>query len=216
MSILQDLLDLIYPITCPGCGMVMSSRKVWCDNCLRDILNPRLLNSSFTEYLHGCYTICNYEKSIRKCIIQIKYSRQHERKRFFTPLLDYFPYWDRLTDCDLVIPVPLSKKKMNMRGYNQVDLMFKEPLEKRGMTYAAHGLVRICAAETQSLLTRNERLVNTKNVFHVNKGMDLKGKRILVVDDIYTTGATMNSCAKELKRVGAEEIIGLTIASGAY
>ena len=215
MKLWEDILDLIYPTICPGCGKVTERDTVWCEDCIRRIWNPRLINSSRSEHLDGCYTLCNYEGEIRECILQLKYNGKIERKKSFPPLLHRFPYWDRLKECTPVIPVPLSKAKMKTRGYNQVDMIFKEWMEKEGKTYLPHGLVRFRTAETQSLLSRRERKENIKGVFHVNHGIDLTGKTVLLVDDVYTTGATMESAAHELIRAGAEKVMGLTIASGA-
>ena len=88
-------------------------------------------------------------------------------------------------------------------------------METSGKTYIPHGMVRMRNTETQSLLTKEERYKNMRGVFHVNKGTSVKGKKILLADDIYTTGATMESAAHELMRAGAEKVVGITIASGA-
>lgn len=93
--------------------------------------------------------------------------------------------------------------------------MFEEWMKKAGKEYLPRGLVRFRAAETQSLLSRTERYENIKGIFHINRNVDVIGKHILLVDDVYTTGATMESAAHELKRAGAASVTGLTIASGA-
>ena len=215
MGLFEDLIDIIYPASCPGCGKVMDSGGLWCEDCLKTIWDPRLINSSNTGHLKGCYTLCRYEGSLRDCIIGLKYNNRKEKKRAFPPLLDRFPYWQRLGSFDMVIPVPLSRQKMEKRGYNQVDLMFEEWMERHHKDYVKNGLVRIRSAETQSLLSRTERFENIKGLFHIQKGLSVKGKTILIVDDVYTTGATMESCAHELMRAGAGKVMGLTIASGA-
>ena len=120
-----------------------------------------------------------------------------------------------MEDFKIVIPVPLASRKMKERGYNQVDKMFQKWLESAGKEYFPQGLVRLRRGETQSLLTRVERYKNIKGAFHINKGMDVKGRKILLVDDVYTTGATMEAAAHELKLGGAEKVVGMTIASGA-
>lgn len=79
----------------------------------------------------------------------------------------------------------------------------------------AKGPCTLPRAETQSLLSRSERYDNIKGIFHINRNVDVRGKYILLVDDVYTTGATMESAAHELKRAGAASVTGLTIASGA-
>ncbi len=80
--------------------------------------------------------------------------------------------------------------------------MFEEWMEKAGKKYLPRGLVRFRAAETQSLLSRSERYDNIKGIFHINRNVDVRGKYILLVDDVYTTGATMESAAHELKGQG--------------
>ncbi|MGN0953933.1 ComF family protein [Dialister sp.] len=215
MNLFKDLADLLYPVTCPGCGRVMDRDIVWCSSCLTKIWNPRLINSSRTEHLQGCYTLCSYEGAVRNCIIEVKYGGRADRKQVFYPLLARFPYWDRLSAFHLVIPVPLSKKKKEARGYNQVDLMFEDWMKEQGKTYLPQGLVRFRSAETQSLLSRRERYENIRGVFHINKNLDIKGKSILIADDVYTTGATMEAAAHELMRAGAKTVMGITIASGA-
>lgn len=79
-------------------------------------MEPKAFNSSHTDHFHGCYTLCNYEGAVRQVIIQLKYGGRIDRKRAFPPLLARFPYWDRLSFCHYVIPVPLSKKKWHSRA----------------------------------------------------------------------------------------------------
>ncbi len=215
MQLLTDILEILYPTCCPGCGEVTSPETVWCETCLRHVWDPRLLNSSFTDHLHGCYTLCNYEGAVRKCLIQLKYNGKRSRGKVFYPLLSRFPYWDRLECCDLVIPVPLSKKKQKDRGYNQTDLLFESWMKAHGWKYLPQGLVRFRNTHTQSLLSKQDRYENIKGAFHINHGVDVQGKTILVVDDIYTTGATLEAVAHELKQAGAKQVMGLTMASGA-
>lgn len=182
MRLITDILETLYPTCCPGCGHVVDPNVQWCEACLRKIWNPRLLNSSFTDHLSGCYTCCDYAGAIRDCIIQIKYGGRRSRKRVFAPLLSRFPWWDRMGECGLVIPIPLSSEKKKWRGYNQVDLMFAAWMKEAGYDYRPDALVRIRSAHTQSLLSRKERFQNIKGVFHIARSMDVKGKTILVVE----------------------------------
>ena len=214
MGILGDIWRILYPVTCPGCGKVMED-SFWCESCLRRCWNPRMISGSPSKYMKGCYTLCNYSGGVRNAVIQLKYNGNRARGKSFFDLLNRFPWWERIKDCDLVLPVPVSKSRRKDRGYNQVDLIFQKWMEQKNMTYLAQGLICMRHTNTQSLLTKTERYENMKGVFHINKGVDVKGKNILLVDDVYTTGATMEAAAHELKRAGAESVIGLTIASGA-
>lgn len=84
-----------------------------------------------------------------------------------------------------------------------------------GKRYDPDMLVRIRPTETQSLLDQESRKANVRGVFHINRGRDIRGENILLLDDVYTTGATMHEAARELKRAGASSVMGLVMASGA-
>lgn len=165
--------------------------------------------------MKGCYTLCNYSGGVRNAVIQLKYNGNRAAGKSFFALLERFPWQERIKDCDIVLPVPVSKDRRKDRGYNQVDLIFQKWAEEKNRPYLPQGLICMRNTHTQSLLTKTERYANMKGVFHINKGVDAKEKTILLVDDVYTTGATMEAAAHELKRAGAEAVIGLTIASGA-
>ena len=214
MGIFTDILDIVYPETCPGCGKAISE-SAWCKSCVRKFWNPRMISSSPSKYLWGCYTLCNYIEGVRKVLIRLKYGGKREMKKAFPELLDQFPWQERLSDCSKVIPVPLAKDRRKERGYNQVDLIFQEWMENNKRNYMPDAMIRMRNTNTQSLLSKSERYANIKGVFHINKGVDVRGENILLVDDIYTTGATMEAAAHELKRAGSGKIVGLTIASGA-
>lgn len=214
MGIWRDIRQLLYPVTCPGCGKVMTD-SFWCESCLRKCWNPRVISGSPSKYMKGCYTLCNYSGGVRNAVIQLKYHGNRAAGKSFFELLERFPWQERIKDCDFVLPVPVSKDRRKDRGYNQVDLIFQKWVEEKNRPYLPQGLICMRNTHTQSLLTKTERYANMKGVFHINKGVDAKGKTILLVDDVYTTGATMEAAAHELKRAGAEAVIGLTIASGA-
>ena len=156
MKLAESILELFYPSTCPGCGNHTSLKNLWCEKCIRQFWNPRMLSSSLTKYLCGCYTLCNYTGGLRKCVIRLKYNSRVELKHAFPPLLTVFPWWERLKEYETVIPIPLSKARFRERGYNQVDMIFRKWVETSGKTYIPHGMVRMRNTETQSLLTKEE------------------------------------------------------------
>lgn len=215
MNPAEFIWELLYPSTCPGCGADTSPINLWCAACVRRFWNPRMISSSQTKYLNGCYVLCNYTGGVRRAIIRLKYNGKIEMKHAFPSLLNEFPWWERLKEYESVMPVPLSKEHFHERGYNQVDMIFQEWMRSKGKIYLPCGMVRMRNTETQSLLTKEERYKNMRGVFHINKGVDIKNKNILLVDDVYTTGATLDAAAHELITAGAKSVIGLVIASGA-
>ncbi|MBI2003623.1 MAG: ComF family protein [Parcubacteria group bacterium] len=117
----------------------------------------------------------------------------------------------------VIIPVPLHKRKFNQRGYNQsvliAEKIFKY-LAPRQAELAADALVKIKMTKDQARLKEGQRPGNLKGVFACSKPWLVSGKKILLFDDVYTTGATMAECARVLKEAGAREIVGLAIARG--
>ncbi len=212
----KQALDLVFPRCCPACGAYTGRDTLWCDECFRKALDPHQIQRNAHPHLAACYTAARYEGSVRKLIIGLKYNQKPQLAKALHPILDAFPWWERLrAEVDLAVPIPLSDKRRKERGYNQTDLLFQEILEMRAIPYDPACLVRIRNTPKQSLLNKEEREKNLQMAFHINKGKDIRGKTILLVDDIYTTGTTMETAAKELRRAGAKKVIGVTVASGA-
>lgn len=211
----QALLDLLFPVCCPGCGTMTDAEHPWCEACVRQFWNPRMIQSAHSRDLEGCYTCCQYTAGIRDCIIQLKYYGKKNLKRCFPMLLARFPWWERLASYPIAVPVPLSRRRRESRGYNQCDLIFQDFMKNLGKTYDAELLVRLRDTKVQSTLDREERRKNIRDAFHINRGRRIEGQCILLLDDVYTTGATMEEAARELKRAGAAAVMGLTLASGA-
>lgn len=211
----EAILDLFFPRCCPGCGRVTESERPWCEACIRTFWYPRLLNSASGGALDGCYTCGQYDEGLRAAILRLKYGGQRHLGESFSMLLHRFPWWDRLESYDLAAPVPLSAARMRERGYNQCDLMYQAFMKQMGKTYDPELLVRIRHTKVQSSLDREARRQNVKNAFHLNRRRQVEGRRVLLLDDVYTTGATLREAAKELRRVGAVSVMGFTMASGA-
>ncbi len=215
MNVWKSALDLVFPRCCPGCGTFTASDGLWCDECLKKVMDPHMIQGNDHPHLAACYTATRYTGDVRTLIIDLKYNKKPYLAKAFTPILENFPWWERLAEIELAVPIPLSDARKKDRGYNQTDLIFEEFLRNRGVPYDADCLVRIRNTPKQSLLSKEDREKNMKRAFHINRGKDVKGKTILLLDDIYTTGLTLSSAADELHRAGAAKIIGLTVSSGA-
>ncbi len=114
----------------------------------------------------------------------------------------------------LIIPVPLHKRKYNWRGYNQSELVAQKISKYLNIGLAKNYLIKEKSTRDQVELKKDERLKNLDGAFKCSGSESISGRKILLVDDVYTTGTTMNECARVLKEAGAKEVIGLAIARG--
>ena len=110
------------------------------------------------------------------------------------------------------MPVPISKKRYKLRGYNQSSLLAKEFAEIFNLEFDKEVLIKIKNNPRQSTLSQEERFLNTQGVYKINKNAKIINKNILLLDDVFTTGATCNECAKVLKEAGAKKVGVFTIA----
>ena len=152
----------------------------------------------------------------KKIIHALKYNNQFWVRRFLQPYMQEFcvrPDNAALLEAtDIIIPIPLHKKKLKERGFNQSLLIAKNwqkiiklPLEK-------NTLIRQLHTGTQTGLKKTERKQNLKNAFMIKNSNPIINKNILLIDDVHTTGTTLNEAARRLKNHGAKQVMALTIA----
>ena len=113
---------------------------------------------------------------------------------------------------DLVVPVPLHRTRLREREFNQAEKIGQKIAERLDVPLAADALKRIAPTVSQTMLSRRERIENVRGAFAAGKRAQLRGKRVMVVDDVFTTGATTDACARVLKGMGAGEIWIFTVA----
>jgi competence protein ComFC len=111
-----------------------------------------------------------------------------------------------------LIPVPLDKKKLKARGYNQSEELAKELSKIMKIPVISGNLIKIKPTKPQMELSKEEREINLKDAFQIKNPADLAEKKMFLVDDVYTTGSTMEECAKVLRKAGAKQVWGITIA----
>jgi ComF family protein len=154
-----------------------------------------------------------YEGSLQEAIHRWKY----EGKTTLTPFLGNWMveglhrYWDP-NRFDLLIPVPLHPQRLRERGFNQALLLVKEVSRQTGIPYRKRLLRKVRPTTPQVNLSGVEREKAVRGSFHMIRKEEVKGKSILLVDDVYTTGATVNECARVLLTAGAERIDVITLA----
>ena len=114
--------------------------------------------------------------------------------------------------CDIIVPVPLHPKRLRWRGFNQAVLLGREVGRLRRVSMDPFILLRSRETPPQTQLTEEERKKNIRGAFSVDPKKAIEGKRLLLVDDVYTSGATVNECSRTLIRAGAKEVYVLTLA----
>jgi len=218
-----DTIDFLEMQECPGCR----NENYYGDFCLRpNEISPgeKCRKKLFRD---GCsfdqLIVCaRYDKKgvLKRVIEQFKYKFSYELAGLLSGLM--LAQIQRLyTKCDhnfknaLIVPVPLHKKRLKYRGYNQSGYLAFGLSDYLGVP-ACEPLVRKVFTVPQAHLKREERLVNLNGAFEIIPGADeyLSGRKIILVDDICTTGSTLNECAKVLKKAGAEKITAVVLARG--
>jgi len=170
------------------------------DICIECIETPKSFKKVYSPY--------KYEGLIREVIKDYKYNNMPFYYKMLGELL--YKYIKGIDiDFDIISYVPLHKNKMKKRGYNQSELMAKY-LEKKLNIPCEKLIERLVDTKAQNQLKRDDRAENLKNTFLAVK--KLENKNILIVDDVYTTGTTLNECSKSLLKVGVKNIYGLTLA----
>ena len=113
---------------------------------------------------------------------------------------------------DIILPVPISKKRYKQRGYNQTELIAREIRKRTDIELVTNCLYKEKNNVPQSTLNKEDRIENVKNAYIIKNSKIIKDKRVIIFDDIYTTGSTVNECSKLLKQNNVKEILEMTIA----
>ena len=165
------------------------------------------------KHFENHYYIFKYDNLIRKLIIDYKFNEKPYLYRSFLEFLNnYQKEYIQFKIYDIIIPVPISKKRKKERGYNQSLLIARKISSKEKIKLVDKVISKVKNNNTQSKLNKEERAENVKNVYKITKDKEIINKNILLIDDIYTTGATLNECSRMLKQAGAKKIDVLTIA----
>jgi ComF family protein len=242
MKLFQPLIDLIYPPRCAICGEFLWKGRakedheelLFCRPCFdgfSQITSPlcTVCGRPFVSRVgedHACEDClrkapsCDmvrapylYEGGMMEAIHQFKYSGRSHLAHSLGPLLTSFvkTWLDRTADC-VTMPVPLHPKRLRERGFNQSLLLARHVASRLGTGLDFLSLTRIRYTQPQTGLKSEERRRNVRKAFEVKDKEAVKGRSILLVDDVTTTGNTLNECARVLKRAGAEHVFGLVLA----
>ncbi len=228
------LLDLLYPRHCPLCNTILNFGNVSvCNGCMKQqkrIKPPycmkcgKTIGDSTLEYCQDCskitksynrgFPVFSYTGGIKNALYDFKYKNQREYGAFFAECImeQYGASLERL-GLDGLIPIPVHKSKKKVRGYNQAEVLAKQLGKRLQIPVYPQYLVRAVNTNPQKELNDKTRMKNLKNAFKIGENT-IKLKKILLVDDIYTTGATIESCTRVLLQAGVEEVYYTSVAIG--
>ena len=233
---LKYITDIVFPPRCISCAAILQSitEKVFCSACrekikfltgsLCPLCGMMFFNSPSASHLCGnclenkpyfsyARAVASYETIILNAIHQFKYGRDLSIGVLLASLMADFSFPDlEFRDYSLIIPVPLHIKKLRKRGFNQ-SIILADPLGKKWQIPVNFSLLKRCKFTlTQTGLDKKERERNIKRAFEVRDKEKIAGRNIILIDDVYTTGATINECAKTLIKAGAQKVAVLTLA----
>jgi len=222
---LAGISDFFIPRFCLSCNTRLdTSQTLVCDNCKSTFIQTtddflkkeckRKFGSG--NLISGFYTHLIFEKDseIQTIIHSLKYGSKFLAGIMLGELIaenakDKILGWQ----CDTIIPIPLHPLKKALRGYNQAYFISKGLAKGINIPVVANAVKRIKMTQTQTKLNFLERKNNMQNAFELRKNRSIKNKKIILVDDVITTGATVIECAKILKENGASKIFAVSLAS---
>lgn len=233
-SLWNATIDLLLPPRCAGTGEVVDAQGMlspgfWSQ--LTFIENPQCsacgvpfdFNTPMGSLCGACMdeppvfdrarSAVVYNEASRTLVMGFKYGDRLHTTLTFAPWL-HRAGAELLAETDFIIPVPLHRRRLWERRYNQSALLGEALAKRAAKRFLPDGLARLRHTVQQKGLSRKERLANVKGAFAVNERYlnELRGKNVMLIDDVFTSGATLNECAKTLKKHGAEKVFVLTIA----
>lgn len=225
-SYLADFVALVFPQLCPACGeSLVAGEKIICTNCLFNLpltnfhLQPdNVVARQFwgKVNIQGAYALYYFTKGGK--VQNLLHLFKYKGMRKIGPVLGniaggQLAKSDIFNTVDVIIPVPLHKSRLKQRGYNQSACFAEGIVQKLKVPVDETSLLRIKATETQTHKSRFSRFENMQQVFEITDPEKLKNKHVLLVDDVVTTGSTLEACAALLLEI---EGLKLSIAAIAY
>ncbi len=241
----QTALDFLFPAECAFCGQfagddrrLIFCRSCWesislisgdvCPRCGKPYASPHILDAApgfvcgdcrtTPPFFERAYSAAYYEGVMREAIHQLKYYHKPRLAYHLIRLLvSHIPERIEPGSYTAVVPVPLHKSKQKQRGYNQAFLLARHLAAHGHLDMMAGNLLRIRDTRPQNKQEgRKARQENVKNAFQVMRPDEVQGKHLILIDDVLTTGATVNECAKMLKHAGAASVLVLTLSRAGF
>lgn len=220
-----DLLNLFYPTTCCGCGeALLKGEENLCLSCIASL--PRtnfhdMEENSIETRFYGkvkmkyATSFLHFEKkTITQVLLhEIKYDKKKELGRMLGRFFGEELKNSRFNDIDIIIPVPLHPNKLKARGYNQSEWIAMGMSESMGKPMVTDALIRKIETNTQTKKNAFDRWENVDGIFHVALPEKVKGLHALIIDDVVTTGSTIEACAAELLKTEGTIVSAAALAA---
>jgi ComF family protein len=221
-----SVLEIVYPMYCGGCGR---QGDVLCDACRESFIaidtggvcpvcgrwiGKRLKCGeciSHPKYFEQAYYGFSFEGPAREAMHAFKFEGRKDVGRAMVRACEE-KIRSFSSDFDLIVPLPVTERRLKKRGFNQSFIISEEISRITGTTINYWSLAKVKETQDQYTLSKEERKRNIKGVFETRKNTGMKGKRILLVDDLYTTGSTVQEASKALLRVKPETILVFALA----
>lgn len=217
MNLLEKALEYIFLPSCGVCNKL--GEGYLCEKCGKELYKYAIFledtnkNGTYKDEEIEKLHIFKYKELVRRLIIAYKFnSKSYLHKTFCEFIVKNKKAFDFIQSYDIIIPVPIHKKKKAKRGYNQSELIAKELAKATGIEMDKKAFVKVKNNKVQSSLNKEERKNNVKNVYKLKDKEKIENKKILIFDDIYTTGATIEACIKEISKANIKQIGILTLA----
>ena len=221
-SFFRATLDFVYPPFCLLCGTYLDIKEeLVCRSCWQSlpllkkpcmpVVNLHILSGG-TAWFDRSIAVYEYSPSVQELIHHFKYfGMQHLAKDLGQNVAEGIIQQNLIGEIDAFIPVPLHSQRIRERGYNQAELLAKEMAKLCGVPCWKSILLRTRYTQPQAAMNREERRSNIQGAFSIKDGSKIDKARIALVDDVLTTGSTMNECAHVLRQAGASSVISVTV-----
>ena len=219
-TVFEDLLHLFYPHQCSGCASdALEKDQILCYRCLNNLpktgmqdIQNNMVERVFSGRLpiHAAHSEFFFSKGklVQQLLHQIKYKGNQQLGIYLGEMLGQsLSNNKRFANINAIIPMPMLKKKAITRGYNQAMIISKGVQKITGIPIVENLIVRTKKTATQTKKSRSERWQNVNGTFEINDGESWKGKHVLLIDDVLTTGATLEACGNTLLNIS-----GLTLS----
>ncbi len=205
------ILTFCYPSKCPFCGVLVEKEGEYCKECKEELPYCRQYKWIPNSKRYDVFCVrapFYYVGAAKRAVKALKFHRHKSAAIHFARAMAEMQV-SGLGEADYVTAVPLSAKRYNSRGYNQSELIARQYAMIKGLLYVSV-LEKWKDTPKQSLqVSANARAANVKGCYRVIEEQAVKGKTIVLVDDVYTTGATLRECARTLRKAGAKCVIGV-------